>query len=1393
MMERTGGQGMLSNSQRALLAARLRQGRENVAVAGIPRRRPGLQEIPLSFGQEQLWFLDQLAPGLPTYNIAGAVRMAGPLDVDALGSALDALMARHEILRTRLVSLDDRPCQVIDQPRPCALTAVDLTGTPAERWRRLAREEAARPFVLDEGPLLRLLLMQLADERHVLVVTVHHTVFDGWSFAVLLQELATLYEAAVTGSPTNLPELPVQFADYAVWERDRLQGKVLDELVGYWQETLRGAPVLQMPTDRPRPLVQTYDGGTERLEMDGSLLYGLKALGRREGATLFVTLMAAFNVLLHRYSGQDDIVVGTVSANRGRPELAPLIGYLVNTLPVRADLSGDPTFLELLGRMRTATVGAYAHQDLSFAKMVEALRVTRDPSRSPVFQVGFMLAESQQRDLRAGDLVWTSEELETEAAKFDLLVSAVESGGRLQVGVSYATALFDGATMRRLLGHFRVLLEGIVADPQRPLSGLPVMPAAELQQEIVQWNATAAAYPSWCLHEKFEAQVEATPDGIAAELDGETVSYAELNAQANRVARRLRALGVGPEVLVGVCMQRSLRRLAALLGILKAGGGYVPLDPQYPADRLSFMVQDADMPVVLTDDTSETSLPAATATVVSLDRDWPDLSALDGANPGAVADPSNVAYVIYTSGSTGRPKGVVVEHRQAVNFATGEIEHWPLGPGDRVLQFASLNFDVSVLDVFGALLSGATLVLGTSETLLSPPRLAELIRRERITFMCLPPAILNLLADSAVSGAEGFPTLRVVIAGGEAFSSALVKSWARPGLRFINGYGPTETTVGATMAECRRDDVLDPPPIGLPLPNYTAYVLDRRLNPVPVGVAGELHIGGAGVARGYLNQPELTAERFIRDPFSEDPTARLYKTGDVARRLPDGNLQFLGRFDDQVKIRGLRVELGEIEAVLSSHPAVAQSAVLVGADRTGQKQLIGYARTDPDGPVTTPADLRVHLAGRLPGYMVPAHLLILDEFPLNANGKVDRSKLPAPDSADGASSYVAPRTLIETVLVDVYATVLNLERVGIDDNFFDLGGNSLQAMQLITRLRKDLAVDTDVTAIFLAPTPAQLTAALCERYGLQDSVLDEADLEELRQLSEEGAAALLASLDKADGSERAAPSGPLVAMTDGPGEQPLFLVHAVGGTVYAYAHLAKELGEHVKVYGIEAAGLRDGTSAAKCLDDMVTTYVQAIRAAQPTGPYRLGGWSMGGLVALEIARRIEESGADVAMVAMLDAPVYPADMTAWPESDVAAQFVADAARALGSQTGQAPDPAAATVADQLGWLADKLTKGSGDSAAARAEIERRFEVFKAHLRLIAGYRPTPVRAPTLIVGARDSYDFTAEWTAILVTDAPTLRVPGDHYSFLQPPGVHDLAAAIRHRLGAQPERAVQPH
>ncbi|HEX9032484.1 MAG TPA: amino acid adenylation domain-containing protein, partial [Streptosporangiaceae bacterium] len=874
---------MLSDAKREALIARLMRGRADV-VSEIPRRDDALADLPLSYGQDQLWFLDRFAPGLPTYNIPQALRLSGPLDRPALSRALDGLVARHEALRTRLVAgPGEGPVQAIDPPAPVPLPLTDLSqADPGERQAALLaflRAQAVRPFHLSLGPLLRAHLVRLAAEDHVLLIVVHHAVFDGWSAGVFLRELAALYGQEVTGERSGLPELPVQFADVAVWERERLSGAVLEELASYWRGALAGLPVLAFPTDRPRPAVDSFDGGLAARTTSRELLDNLRELARAEGSTLFVVLMAAWQALLHRYTGQTDLVVGTVSANRTRAELAPLIGFLVNTLAIRADVSGDPSFAQLLGQVRQATLDAYAHQDLPFGKLVEVLGVERDASRSPVFQIALTYAERADAPTRAAGVDFSRTDLIVgiEAAKWDLTLAAEARPDGLWLECSYKTALFDRETVDRLLGHLEVLLRGVVADPSQRLSRLPVLTPDELSRELVEWNDTAAEVPATCTHQRFEAQAERTPGAIAAEFESEQVTYADLNRQASRIARRLRSAGVGPEVLVGVCMRTGLRRLAALLGIWKAGGGYVPIDPDLPAERMSFMMADAQMALVLADDTTLAVLPRTSATLLSLDAEWDQINGLDDANlAGTGVTPANAAYVIFTSGSTGRPKGVLVEHRQVVNLITGMIEHLGIGPSDAVLGFASLSFDVSVMDMFVPLLSGARLVLGSAETLHSPPRLAALVRDAGVTFACLSPAVLGLLGEAR------FPSLRVLMTAGEELPSELARRWASRGPRFINGYGPTEATVIATYADIGPATAL-PPPIGMPTrPNYQAYVLDAHLNPVPAGVIGELHIGGAGVARGYLNRPDLTAQRFIDDPFR--PGGRLYKTGDLVKR-----------------------------------------------------------------------------------------------------------------------------------------------------------------------------------------------------------------------------------------------------------------------------------------------------------------------------------------------------------------------------------------------------------------------------------------------------------------------------------------------------------------------------
>jgi amino acid adenylation domain-containing protein len=1089
---------VLTESERAAMTARLRRGREK-GTGKVPRRPDGLAELPLSYGQEQLWFLDRFAPGLPTYNIPLAFQLTGRLDPAALGRAMDTVVARHEALRTRLVAGPaGRPAQVIDLPPAGVLELAELPDGEPEQRRAAMREfldaEAVRPFDLAAGPLLRTWLLPVSPSEHVLVLVAHHTVFDGWSIGVLVRELAALYAAEATGQPSGLDEPPVQFADYALWERERLSGTALAELEEYWRKAMDGFETVQFPTDRPRPALDSFDGSLAIRHAGPDLVEGLRELSRREGTTLSAALIASLLALLRRYTGQDDLVIGIPSANRSRRDLAPLIGYLVNTLPVRADLSGDPPFTELLARVKEATTGAYAHQDLPLAKMVESLEVPRDASRAPIFQITMNNSERQEAPVTAAgvNFLLSGEDLALDfsAAKFDLDLSTEASEEGLKLGSAYKSALFDAGSIERLLGGWEVLLRGVVADPSARLSRLPVLTEAELEAELRGWNDTAGVVPPGCVQERFEAQAAVTPAAPAARFGDQQWSYAQLNAAANQIARRLRAAGAGPEQLTGVCLTAGLQRLAGMLGTWKAGGGFVPLDPDLPADRLAFMIADTGMTTILTSTASRPAVgdPGPGVTVIPLDAEWDQITGLDDADLPVTetgVTPQNTAYVIYTSGSTGQPKGVVVEHAQAANFLHGQVTTWQVTPADTVLQFSAFTFDVSIMDTWMPLLAGATVVLAGKDTLHSPPRLAALIRDQRITIACLPPAVLNLLTD------QDFPALRVLVTAGEEVPAGLARAWTRPGLRTINGYGPTEATV---LATCHELDGTYPPPIGLPVwPNYQVYVLDAHLRPVPAGVLGELHIGGAGVARGYLNRPDLTAARFIDDPFR--PGGRLYKTGDLVRRRPDGNIIFTGRVDDQVKIHGLRIELGEIETALYTHPAIAQAIVTVTTTTTGggtgTKELAAYIRPEPGStPAPDTAAIRAHLAKTLPDYMIPAHLITLTEFPLNPSGKIDRAQLPPPQ-AQANAGYVAPATLIETVLADMYATLLGLEQVGATDSFFDVGGSSLQAMRLVSLMAEELEVDLGVAEVFLAPAPRQLAALLRDKFELEDADLGE--------------------------------------------------------------------------------------------------------------------------------------------------------------------------------------------------------------------------------------------------------------------------------------------------------------
>ncbi|AFY82810.1 non-ribosomal peptide synthetase [Oscillatoria acuminata] len=1035
------------------------------------------ETAPLSFAQQRLWFLDRLDPGSPSYNLPRAVRITGKLNPTALEQCFTEIVRRHEILRTQFVTVNRHPVQQIIPATPFTLPVIDLQGLSPEdceaEVRRLTEAEAGQGFNLESSRLLRGQLLQLSATEWVLLFTLHHIVSDGWSTAVLIRELAALYPAFSEGKPSPLPALPIQYADFALWQKNWLQGAVLETQLGYWKQQLGGSlPVLELPTDKPRPPVQTFRGNSESLTLPYPLSESLKQLSGRQGVTLYMTLLAAFKTLLYRYSGQEDILVGSPIANRNHGEIEQSIGFFVNTLVLRTNLSDSPSFSQLLTRVRDVTLGAYAHQDLPFEKLVEALQPERDLSRSPLFQVMFIFQNAPVTPLELPGLTLEPLEHRNGTAKYDLSLYVRETESGLQATWEYNTDLFEPATIQRMQGHWQTLLEAVATAPETPISHLPLLTPTEEQQLLGQWNQTQADYPQTaCLHQLFEAQVELTPEEVAVEFAGVHLTYRQLNAKANQLAHYLQGLGVEPERLVGLCIDRSVEMVIALLGILKAGGAYVPLDPSYPPERLEFMVSDSQVPILLTTEQLLSELPENQALVLCLDTEWSAIAHQSDENPVSGIEPDNLAYVIYTSGSTGKPKGAMNTHRGICNRLLWMQDSYELTASDRVLQKTPFSFDVSVWEFFWPLLTGARLIVAQPDGHKDSTYLVKLIAESQITTVHFVPSMLQVFLEER--GLENCHSLRQVFCSGEALPKELADRFlARLGAKLHNLYGPTEAAVDVTFWECDRASPLNIVPIGRPVANTQIYILDPSLQPVPIGVKGELYIGGVQLARGYLNRPELTAEKFIQNPFDE-PGQRLYKTGDLVRYLPNGDIDYLGRIDNQVKLRGYRIELGEIEAVLAQHPQVQQSVVTLREER-----LVAYwvkASTELIFP-----DLKGFLKTKLPAYMVPTAFVELETLPLTPNGKIDRKSLPEPDFTGPQETWVAPRTALEQQLAELWSEVLGIERIGLYDNFFELGGHSLLATQLISRIREVFQVELPLKTLFEATTIAQLGEAVAQ-------------------------------------------------------------------------------------------------------------------------------------------------------------------------------------------------------------------------------------------------------------------------------------------------------------------------
>jgi amino acid adenylation domain-containing protein len=1035
--------------------------------------------FPLSFAQQRLWFLDQLVPANPFYNVAAAVRLETAIDAVALERAVNEIVRRHEALRTTFRAVEGRPVQVVAPVLELALPVLDLAALPrAERERealRLATEEAQRPFDLARGPLVRTSLLRLGPREHVFLLTLHHIVSDGWSMGVLSRELNALYGAFARGAPSPLPELPIQYADFALWQRRALAGEALERQLAYWRARLAGAPTLALPTDRPRPPVARFRGASASLALPAELGVRLRRLAQAEGATLFMVLLCAFKALLSRYTGQEDIVVGAPIANRTRPELEGLIGFFVNTLVLRTDLGANPSFREALARVRDGCLGAYAHQDIPFERLVDELAPERDLSRNPLFQVTFQLQHARPGEGAPEATL----EVERGASIFDLALNFADGPAGLTGIIEYNTDLFDEATIVRLARHYETLLAGAVADPECPLARLPLLTPAERHTLLEEWNRTDVPLPEAPVHALVAAQARRTPAAPALRAGERVLSYRELEESANRLAHRLRAAGVGRDVPVALCLPRSPELVVAMLAVLKAGGAYLPLDPAYPRARLAFMLEDAGAPVLLTTAALAPALPPGPETVILLDRAEAELARYPAGDPGADVRAGDLAYVIYTSGSTGTPKGVMATHRGAVNRIRWTWEAYPFKPGEVVCQKTPVSFVDSVWEIFGPLASGVPLVIVPDEDAQDPYRLIDALERHRVTRIVLVPSLLRALLDTDVALDERLRLVHHWTSSGEELPVELVhRFWERvPHGRLINLYGSSEVAADATCFDT-QEGVADVVPMGRPIANTQVYVLDSRRRPVPVGVTGEVYVAGAGLAKGYLNAPALTAGRFVANPLGGSAHERLYRTGDLACYLPDGNLVFLGRADNQVKIAGHRIELGEVEAVLGSHQSVSEAAVLHSDD--ADPRLVAYVVAARE-PAPEADDLRAFALERLPAQAVPSAFVLVVRLPLTPAGKIDRRALLAfhGRAPKREHSLAEPRNALETVLAGLFSEVLRVDQVGIHDDFFrSLGGHSLLAMRLVSQVRSTLNAEIGVRELFQAPTVAGLAAAL---------------------------------------------------------------------------------------------------------------------------------------------------------------------------------------------------------------------------------------------------------------------------------------------------------------------------
>ena len=1327
----------------------------SVAAPAI-KPAPDRDQIPLSYAQQRLWFLNQLMPGSNAYNLPAEMTIDGRASVGALEQALGEVIRRHEALRTNFVLLGGQPVQRINPPPSLELPQVDLRGLSADEQRtvaeRLRQQAALRPFNLENEPLVRAALVR-SDEEYLILLNMHHIVSDGWSMGVLLHEMETLYGAYLRGLPSPLSELEVQYADFARWQREWLQGDVLKEEVTFWRGQLEGAPtLLELETDHPRQLLRNLRGAHQPVIFSPEVSQWLRDFHRQEGATLFMKLMAGFHALLWRYTGQNDILVGTPIAGRGRMELEPMIGFFVNMIPIRTNFGKCPTFRELVNQVRDSSMVAYTHQDLPFDKLVEDLQPKRAPGRNPIFQaiLAFQNAAPQMSmakvSMPAG--VPVSADI-----KFDLEVHLRDTPDGVMGSFVYSPELFEPAFIGRMVYHFQRLFEKAMVEPDSELLTLSLLDEAEYRQVVHEWNDTAAPVPEGCIHQIFEQEVERRPDAIALESDQEQLSYRELNRRANQLAHRLRSEGVGAETFVAVMVPRSVDLIVALLGIAKAGGVYVPINLSDPEKRTAFILADAGVRTLVT----------TRAQAETLDRDFTlvyvdELIEESSTNLQTDINPDNLAYLMYTSGSTGIPKGVGITHRNIVGFVK-VANYANLSAEEIFVHVAPISFDASTFEIWSSLLNGARLAV-FPPSLPSLSELGEFITRTQVTTLFLTTGLFHQFVDHHVSN---IGAVKQLLTGGDALSPTLLQKGLEQieDVQIVNCYGPTESTVMACCYQVKRDRPATSVPIGRPLSNTRLYVINAT-QPAGVGERGELFIGGHGLGRGYHNRPDLTADRFLPDPYGPQPGGRLYRTGDGARYLKDGLIQFLGRVDDQVKISGFRIEPREIEAVLSNHPGLSGAVVVAREDTPGQKVLVAYVVANPETGASTD-EMRAYLKERLPEYMVPSIYVPLEVLPLTPHGKIDRAALPAPQVSltRAGREYVAPRNDLQQQLVDIWEEMFKLHPIGVTDNFFELGGHSLQMIMLVARVEEKLGKRVAMAELFADPT-----------------------VEHLAELVGHGKESLYQSL--------------LVSLSAEGTQPPLFGPHASGGNVWVYKELAQHLAEDQPFYGVQPREPEDGLMYHTEIEAMASEYVQAIRGNQPVGPYSLVGWSMGGVIAYEMARQLQQQGQEIALLALLDAVAPEAEEAEYNWSKLLAIFAFDLG--LSSEHVQKPMGSALPQMAQLRQLwVEARRSGVVPSEMTLVEFRSLFDTFKIHANTMRRYQPGEFRGritlfcPEVdvdeIISANDPEHLARRerqrkvgfkgWGSLATEGVDLHTVPGNHFSMLREPNVQVLGAQLR--------------